>query len=67
QARARGPVRADDIILDGGRLDFIDSAIARPPHRIPFENVSARLHPLVLPADGQQSQMEFKGSVRDNR
>ncbi len=67
QARARGPVRADDIILDGGRLDFIDSAIAKPPHRIPFENVSARLHPLVLPADGQQSQMEFKGSVRDNR
>lgn len=67
RARDKGPVRADDIILDGGRLDFIDSAIAKPPHRIPFENVSARLHPLVLPADGQQSQMEFKGSVRDNR
>lgn len=60
RARDKGPIRVDDIVLDGGRLDFIDSAIAKPPHRIPFENVSARLHPLVLPADGQQSQMEFK-------
>lgn len=64
---AKGPIRADDIILAGGRLDFIDSAIAKPPHRVPFENVSARLRPLVLPADGQQSRMEFKGSVYDNR
>lgn len=66
-ARARSPVRAGEIILEGGRLEFIDAAIARPPHRIPFDNVSASLRPLALPGDGQRSDMIFKGTVRDNR
>lgn len=65
--RRKNPVRIDDIVLQDGRLDFFDAAIAKPPHRIPFNNASARLRPLVLPADGQRSDMEFKGSVEDNR
>lgn len=67
EAGARSPFRADELILDGGRLEFIDAAIARPPHRIPFDNVSASLRPLALPADGQRSDMTFKGTVRENR
>ncbi|MBB1624714.1 DUF748 domain-containing protein [Achromobacter sp. UMC71] len=65
--RRKHPIRADDIVLTDGRLDFLDAAIAKPPHRIPFNRVSARLTPLVLPAGGQRSDMEFKGSVEDNR
>ncbi len=65
--RRKNPVRADAIVLVDGRLDFLDAAIAKPPHRIPFNQVSARLSPLVLPAEGQRSDMEFKGSVQDNR
>lgn len=66
-SRRKDPIRADDIVLTDGRLDFLDAAISKPPHRIPFNQVTARLHPLVLPADGQRSEMEFKGAVEDNR
>lgn len=66
-AQPRSPIRADEIILDGGRLEFIDAAIARPPHRIPFDKVTASLRPLALPANGQRSDMEFQGSVRESR
>lgn len=66
-ARGQRPLRADAIILEEGRLDFIDAAIARPPHRIAFDHVSARLQPLVLPANDQRSDITFKGAVRDNR
>lgn len=65
--RRKDPVRADEIVLVDGRLDFLDGAISTPPHRIPFNNVSARLSPLVLPAEGQRSELEFKGSIEDNR
>lgn len=67
QSRRKDPIRIDEIVLTDGRLDFLDGAIAKPPHRIPFNNVSARLSPLVLPAEGQRSDMEFKGSIENNR
>ncbi|CAB3827189.1 DUF748 domain-containing protein [Achromobacter pulmonis] len=66
-AHPRSPLRADEVILDGGRLEFVDEAISTPAHRIPFDNVSASLRPLALPAAGQPSAMQFQGSVRDNR
>lgn len=66
-SRRKNPIRADDIVLTDGRLDFLDAAVSKPPHRIPFNQVTARLHPLVLPAEGQRSDMEFKGSVEENR
>ena len=66
-SRRKNPIRADDIVLTDGRLDFLDAAVSKPPHRIPFNQVTARLHPLVLPAEGQRSDMEFEGAVEENR
>lgn len=63
----RPPVRADEVILERGRLEFVDAVVSTPPHRIPFDNVSASLRPLALPANGQRSEMEFQGSVGANR
>lgn len=60
--RGRG-MRAEQVELRGGRLDFLDAVIARPAHRIPFEAVQARLAPLALPAEGQRARIEFDGVV----
>lgn len=67
--KARHPKRIEigELTLRDGRLDFLDAVIAKPPHRIPFKNVQARLSPVVLPADGTHSDMTFSGMVQDNR
>lgn len=65
--RQKTPIRIGELILRDGRLDFLDAVVAKPPHRIPFKNVQARLSPVALPGDGARSDMEFSGAVEDNR
>lgn len=66
-ARRGMSVRVGDLILRGGRLEFEDAAVAKPPHRIPFSEVQARLHPVALPDSQTRSEMEFSGKVEGNR
>ncbi|MFF7400442.1 DUF748 domain-containing protein [Achromobacter sp. NPDC008082] len=67
KSRRPMPVHVGELILRDGRLDYLDAVVAKPPHRIPFKNVQARLSPLAIPGDGTQSNMEFNGVVEDNR
>lgn len=60
-------IRVAELILRDGRLDFEDAAVSKPPHRIPFKNVQARLSPLSVPGDGTHSDMEFSGTLEENR
>ncbi|MGS1011457.1 DUF748 domain-containing protein [Achromobacter anxifer] len=66
-ARRGMPVRVGDLILRGGRLEFEDAAVAKPPHRIPFSEVQARLHPVAMADSQARSDMEFSGKVEGNR
>ncbi|MGV2908250.1 DUF748 domain-containing protein [Achromobacter sp. AGC25] len=68
-AKPRGDrtIRITDLILRDGRLDFEDAVVAKPPHRIPFNNVQARLRPVSVPGDGAHSDMTFSGTLEDNR
>lgn len=63
RGRDRQPIRVADLRLQDGRLTFEDAAISRPPHRIAFAGVQARLRPLVMPDDGARSEMEFNGRI----
>lgn len=65
--RRRMPVRIADLILRDGRLDYEDAMVSKPPHRIPFTDVQARLQPVNMPRDGARSTMEFSGKVEGNR
>ncbi|CAB3627211.1 DUF748 domain-containing protein [Achromobacter pestifer] len=65
--RRNMPIRIAELVLRDGRLDFEDAVVAKPPHRIPFKNVQARLSPVSVPGDGAHSDMEFSGTVEDNR
>lgn len=67
RSRRDGPVHVDELILRDGRLEYLDGAVSKPPHRIPFTAVQARLQPLVIPGDGSASDMAFSGTVQDNR
>lgn len=67
KTRRNGPIRVAELILRDGRLDYLDGAVSKPPHRIPFKNVQARLQPVTIPGDGTASDMEFSGKVEDNR
>lgn len=67
KSRRAGPIRVADLILRDGRLDYLDGAVSKPPHRIPFTAVAARLHPVTIPGDGSPSDMEFTGKIEDNR
>ncbi|HAP26467.1 MAG TPA: hypothetical protein DCR74_12785 [Achromobacter sp.] len=67
KTRRNGPIRVAELILRDGRLDYLDGAISKPPHRIPFKDVQAHLQPVVIPGDGTASEMEFSGKVEDNR
>lgn len=67
RARERMPIRIGDLVLRDGRLDFLDAVVSKPPHRIPFQNVQARLNPVAIPGEGAHSDMEFSGEVQDNR
>ncbi|MBB1593048.1 DUF748 domain-containing protein [Achromobacter sp. UMC46] len=68
-AKSRGDrtIRITELILRDGRLDFEDAVVAKPPHRIPFKNVQARLSPVSVPGDGVRSDMTFSGTLADNR
>lgn len=65
--RRNTQIRIAELILRDGRLDFEDAVVSKPPHRIPFKNVQARLSPVSVPGDGAKSAMEFSGAVEDNR
>lgn len=65
--RHKMPIHVGELILRDGRLDYLDAVVSKPPHRIPFKNVDARLSPVALPGDGTRSDMTFSGSVEDNR
>ncbi len=65
--RRRVPVRTGDLILRDGRLEYQDAVVSKPPHRIPFTDVQARLHPVAMPGDGTRSEMEFSGKIEGNR
>lgn len=65
--RRRMPVRIADLILRDGRLDYEDAVVSKPPHRIPFTDMQARLQPVNMPRDGTRSAMEFNGKVEGNR
>lgn len=69
ESRTRGPmpIRIADLVLRDGRLDFLDAVVSKPPHRIAFKNVQARLNPIAIPGDGSHSDLEFSGAVQDNR
>lgn len=67
KSRADRTIRVAELILRDGRLDFEDAAVSKPPHRIPFKNVQARLSPLLVPGDGTHSDMEFSGTLEENR
>ncbi|MGE8638775.1 MAG: DUF748 domain-containing protein [Achromobacter sp.] len=67
KSRANRTIRVAELILRDGRLDFEDAAVSKPPHRIPFKNVQARLSPLSVPGDGTHSDMEFSGTLEENR
>lgn len=67
KTRRNGPIRVAELILRDGRLEYLDGAVSKPPHRIPFKDVQARLQPVVIPGDGTSSDMEFTGKVEDNR
>ncbi|MFD4836658.1 DUF748 domain-containing protein [Achromobacter sp. NPDC058515] len=67
KSRRSMPIRVADLVLRDGRLDYLDGVVAKPPHRIPFTGVRARLHPVMIPGDGSRSNMEFSGNVEDNR
>lgn len=67
KSRGDGTIRIAELILRDGRLDFEDAAVSKPPHRIPFKNVQARLSPVSVPGDGARSDMAFSGALEDNR
>lgn len=67
KTRRNGPIRVGELILRDGRLDYLDGAVSKPPHRIPFKDVQAHLQPVVIPGDGTASDLEFTGKVEDNR
>jgi len=67
KTQRNGPIRVAELILRDGRLDYLDGAVSKPPHRIPFKDVQAHLQPVVIPGDGTASEMEFTGKVEDNR
>lgn len=67
KSRRAGPIRVSELVLRDGRLDYLDGAVSKPPHRIPFTGVAARLQPVAIPGDGSPSDMEFSGSIEDNR
>ncbi|MDH1522273.1 DUF748 domain-containing protein [Achromobacter mucicolens] len=67
KTRRNGPIRVAELILRDGRLEYLDGAVSKPPHRIPFKDVQARLQPVVIPGDGTSSDMEFTGKVEENR
>jgi len=67
KSRADRTIRVAELTLRDGRLDFEDAAVSKPPHRIPFKNVQARLSPLSIPGDGTHSDMEFSGTLEENR
>lgn len=62
-ARRAAAIRIDDLALRDGRLTFEDAAVSKPPHRIPFTGVQARLRPVAIPGDGARSDMEFSGDI----
>jgi uncharacterized protein involved in outer membrane biogenesis len=65
---ARGnTIHVADLQLRDGKLVFEDAAISRPPHKIPFTSVQARLHPMAIPGDGTRSEMEFSGNLDEDR
>ncbi|NMK45108.1 DUF748 domain-containing protein [Achromobacter sp. Bel] len=67
KTRGDRTIRIAELILRDGRLDFEDAVISKPPHRIPFKNVQARLSPVLIPGDGAHSDMTFSGTLEDNR
>ncbi|KRC79221.1 hypothetical protein ASE30_24910 [Achromobacter sp. Root83] len=67
KSRRNEPIRVADLVLRDGRLQYLDGEVAKPPHRIPFTDVQARLHPVMIPGDGTASDMEFSGKVEENR
>lgn len=67
KSRGDRTIRIAELILRDGRLDFEDAVVAKPPHRIPFKNVQARLSPVSVPGDGAHSDMTFSGTLEDNR
>lgn len=67
KSRGDRTIRIAELILHDGRLDFEDAVVAKPPHRIPFKNVQARLSPVSVPGDGAHSDMTFSGTLEENR
>jgi len=67
KTRRNGPIRVAELILRDGRLDYLDGAVSKSPHRIPFKDVQAHLQPVVIPGGGTASDLEFTGKVEDNR
>ncbi|WMD22030.1 DUF748 domain-containing protein [Achromobacter seleniivolatilans] len=67
KSRRDRPVQVGELVLRNGRLDYLDAVVSKPPHRIPFKDVQARLSPVTVPGDGAHSDMEFSGAVEDNR
>lgn len=67
KSRRPRPIHVGELTLRDGRLDFVDAVVGKPPHRIPFNNVQARLAPVVIPGDGTHTDMTFSGTVEGNR
>jgi uncharacterized protein involved in outer membrane biogenesis len=60
------PRRETDVgllILENGRMEFFDAAIARQPYRIPFENLHAEIGPFHAPANDQHTQIKVRGQM----
>lgn len=57
-------VRIAQIVVDDASIDFFDSTVRRPAHRIRLENVHASLDALHLPALDGESAFELSGLVK---
>lgn len=65
-AAARRPTSIGEIVFQGGELDYYDSTVARPPHRIVLRDFAARIGPLDFPARATRSKVQLSGKPGGN-
>ncbi|ANN71148.1 DUF748 domain-containing protein [Bordetella bronchialis] len=61
--KTRRETRVGLLVLEKGRLDFYDARVAKPPYRVPFENVNAEIGPLRAPANDEHTQIKLQGQM----
>jgi hypothetical protein len=64
-AASPGPqVRIGKITLSGGKVDFFDASVRKPPHHIGIEQLQAELDHLSLPGLDQAIHIDLKGLLK---